>query len=169
MTRAIATVIDACCHAHEPSGTLINVGNDGVGVVMRRGTWVAIAAVALVVASPFVLTAPLPSGNLVEVRDRFEPQGYARSPRVALSRAGWCASATAPARPSRHWIFDAPFSSEELQQWLDDAAYPVTVDGDCSTGYCEVFGTSGAWTVQILVGPRTSSNEQVELSLYLKD
>ena len=43
---------------------------------MRRGTWVAIAAVALVVASPFVLTAPLPSGNIREVAGRFEPVGY---------------------------------------------------------------------------------------------
>jgi PKD domain len=33
---------------------------------MRRGTWVAIAVVALVIASPFVLTARSPSGNTVD-------------------------------------------------------------------------------------------------------
>lgn len=136
---------------------------------MSRGTWVAIGVVALVIASPFLLTAPLPSGNLSAFRDRLEPQGYetVSDSRVEPRRLV-CLGDNACPSASRHWIFDAPFTTEELQRWIDDAGYALTVDGDCSTGYCEVFGNSGGWTVHILVGPPISSTEQVELSLYLR-
>jgi hypothetical protein len=122
-----------------------------------------------VIASPFLLTAPLPSGNIGEIRDRFEPQGYATvSDATAEPRRLVCLGDNACPSVSRHWVFDAPFTTAELQQWIDDAGYALAVDGDCSSGYCEVFGNSGGWTVHILFGRGTASNEQLQLSLYLR-
>lgn len=137
---------------------------------MRRGTWVLIAGAALVLSSPFLLTAPLPSGGIGEARDRFEPQGY-ESVRDGHSepRRLFCLGDNACPSVSRHWVFDAPFLTTELQTWLDDAGYSATVDGDCSTGHCDVFGSSAGWTVLVLVAERSPTSDQVELSLYLRN
>ena len=81
----------------------------GTWCVVRRGTWVAIAAVALVVASPFVLTAPLPSGNLREVTDRLAPEGYETVSDVSIEpRRLVCLGDNAC--PSAHvlWTFRTP-------------------------------------------------------------
>ena len=141
-----------------------------VGTVMRRGAWVGLGVALLVLASPFLLTAPLPTGNLVEVRDRFEPQGYetVTDGRVEPRRI-FCLGDNAC--PSAHvlWTFATPFTTDELQQWLDDAGYQATVDGDCAIGRCSASGTAGGWRLAIYGSTAWSSSGEMQLSLSLKN
>ena len=137
---------------------------------MKRGTWVAIAAVVLVIASPFVLTAPLPSGSIGEVRDRFELQGYetVSEGRVEPRRLVCLGD---NACPSVHvlWTFASPFTTKELQTWLDDAGYTGTVEGDCATESCRARGTADGWNFLVLASRSFPDAGRVDLSLSLKE
>jgi|GEM_PF-4612913 len=137
---------------------------------MRRGTWGAIAAVALVIAAPVILMAPLPSGSLRDVADRFAPEGYETVSDVSVEpRRILCLGDNAC--PSIHvlWTFASPVTTQELQAWLDDAGYEAVVEGDCASGRCSASGTVDGWRLAVFASTAWSSSNAMQLSLSLKN
>lgn len=136
---------------------------------MRRGAWVAIVVVALVIASPFVLTAPLPSGSIRDVADRFEPQGAGKVGSDSFEpRRLVCLGDNPCPSVARAWTSDTPITTEQLQQWLDGAGYQATVDGDCAMESCRALGTSDGWQIDVLVFTPYAANGQVRVTLNVK-
>jgi hypothetical protein len=123
------------------------------GERVRRRGWIALVAViVVVVGAPIVATAPLPSGSLVAVAERFTPDdGATLVADASEPRRLLCLGGQACPSVSRVWELSDRASSEDVQAWLDDAGYDAEVDGDCGSGSCRVRGTADNWQVSVFV------------------
>lgn len=134
--------------------------------VQRRGWIVLVAVIVVVVAAPIVATAPLPSGTLVAVADRFTPDDATRVTEATEPRRLLCLGGEACPSVSRVWELGDRASSEDVQAWLDEAGYDAEVDGDCGSGSCRASGTADDWRVSVFVmTPDPEAPSRLSLSL----
>ncbi len=127
-----------------------------------------IAGVLVVIGLPVVATAPLPSGSLRDVADRFAPSGLASpvtdtyEPRRLL-----CLGDNPCPSVARSWVLDELVSTSEVQSWLSAADIEAEVDGECGSGSCSARGTADGWRVTLYVST-PHPDEASRMSLHLR-
>lgn len=103
------------------------------------------------------LLVPLPSGGVVEVADRFDPQASVEARSSVEPYRLLCLGGNPCPSVSRSWKFDRVVSSAELSTWLDDAGFSGELRGDCddppgpTVPACSFRGEASGYTTQLFL------------------